>query len=192
MKLAFDLHGVIMYLMPILQKYYKEVVGFEITARDRFSFDYPDSYDPRRFGVDIANAIRTMSVEHAKPVRGSIAALTHWWGGANRLRNDIIIVTASAKSTMDANNEWLDKWLKIPYEIHSVTYQEGKIAKLKELGVTHFVDDRFKTCNDLADHLEHVYLFDAPCNRGRTTKANVTRVRSLQKAINHYEKSKCL
>jgi len=180
-RLAFDLHGVIMHLMPIMQKYYREVVGFELIETDRFNFDFPDHYKASRCGGDIARAIRTMAVPFAKPVRGSIQSLRQWKNKGNK----IVIVTASAPTTMDANNEWLKKYFSLAqdYTIHRVSHQEGKLKKLMELGITHFVDDRFKTCNELADYMTEVFLMDAPCNRGRTPKANVTRVRSLQKVI---------
>ena len=179
MKLAFDLHGVVMYLMPVMQEYFKKEVGFELIETDRFNFSYPDSYDPRRCGIDIANAIRTLAPKIAKPVHGSIPALKRWRAEGNT----ITFITASAPSTMDANMEWLDKWLGGPYQIWRVNSQDGKVKMTEDLGITHFVDDRFKTCNELAEHLEQVYLMDAPCNRGRIPKANVTRVRSLRKVF---------
>jgi uncharacterized HAD superfamily protein len=180
MKLAFDLHGVIMHLMPVMQKYFKEVLEIDLVETNRFNFDLPDSYAANRIGVDIANSIKTMAVKYAKPVYGSIPALKRWRDAGN----EILIVSATAKSTIAANCEWLTKHLGTPYRMVRTTHQEGKVKTLKELGVTHFVDDRFKTCNQLADHLEHVYLFDAPCNRGRIPKANVTRVNSLRRVFN--------
>lgn len=189
MKLAFDLHGVIMYLMPVMAKYYREEVGFELdTENDRFCFHHPEWYDPRRFGVDIARAIKTMAVPYAKPVRGSIQALNEWKARGNK----ITIITASAPSTMEANDKWLKKYYDRDgdFEIHRVSHQEGKLETIKELGVTHFVDDRFKTCNELADHLEYAYLMDAACNRGRKTKANVIRVSSLRQVIKHIDEHK--
>jgi hypothetical protein len=182
--LAFDLHGVVMNLMPVMCKYFREVVGFELDYDNpRFDFTTPDWYDRRRLGIDIAHSIRTMAAEHARPVHGSIPALKRWRDQGN----EIVFVTASAESTMKANAEWLDKWLGQPYTLVRVQSHDSKTEYLVKLGVTHYIDDRFKTCNDLADHLTHVYLFDAYCNRGRKTKANVTRVRSLRKMFNHYK-----
>ena len=183
--LAFDLHGVIMNLMPVMLKYFKEVVGFEVTETGRFSFGYPDSYDPRRFGVDIANSIKLGVATQAKPMRGSIQALEDWVYNTD---NTIVIITASAKSTMDANIEWLHKYLVVPFEIHRVAYQEKKSDTCNKLGVTHFVDDRFKTCNDLIrDGLETTYLYNSTHNEGREPDEGVVRVDNLRQAIKLYE-----
>jgi hypothetical protein len=184
MKLAFDLHGVIMHLKPVMKKYFREVIGFELSETGRFSFGYPDSYDPRRFGVDIANSIITMAPEHAKPMHGAVPALHRWMDKGNRLE----IITASAKSTMDANCEWLDKWINRKYTIHRVSWQEGKLDVCNRLGVTHFVDDRFKTCNDLVKGgLKQAYLVSAKHNEGREPDEGVVRVSGVKKAIEHYE-----
>jgi hypothetical protein len=179
--LAFDLHGVIMYTWPAFEKYYEEAVGFKLEHGDRFNFKVPYWYNKSRIGPDIAMSLQ-LYIKDMKPMRGSIQALQEW----SDKGNDIIIVTASANSTMDANKKWLDKWLNRPYVLSRVDAHEGKVKALVNLGCTHYVDDRYRTCQQLADHLKHVYLFDDIHNRGREIKENVTRVRSLRKVFNHY------
>jgi hypothetical protein len=176
--LAFDLHGVIMYVKPALRRYYAEDVGFELQETNTFNYPYPEWYDPRQFGPDIARAINKYGHE-CEPMAGSVKALR----GLYAKGIDIVIVTASAKSTMLTNKAWLDVWIKRPYIIHQVNSGLEKKGKLLELGVTHFVDDRYKTCADLVGHLKGVYLYDAVHNRGRE-QDGITRVTSLREVIN--------
>jgi uncharacterized HAD superfamily protein len=121
-------------------------------------------------------------------MHGSIQALERW----SHNGTEVLIITSSAPSTMDANCAWLDKHLRcahtlnpIPYRIIQVDYAEGKNKVCLEEGVTHYVDDRYKTCINLAKDLEQVYLYNAPYNEGRPVPDNVQRVNTLTGVINH-------
>ena len=169
-----------MNLMPEMERWFEDNRGFNPKgtpeARAKFDFSLPDWYDARQVGPDIARSIVAYAPK-AKPMKGSIQALRGWYARGN----EILIVTAAAESTMETNKNWLNKWLARPYTIERVNSKDGKIDKLLELEVTHYVDDRFRTCCELAPHLEHVYLFDATCNRGREPEfENVTRIKSLR------------
>jgi hypothetical protein len=176
--LAFDLHGVIMNIMPGMKKYFKEEVGFELIDNKQFNFDYPKWYDPRRFGPDIAAAIRKYGPA-AKGKRDSLDTLRNWIDSGG----DLLIITASAKSTMLANCDWLDTNLRKPYKIIRVNHADGKMKAIKEHGVTQFVDDRFKTMVDLAPHLEVGYLYSDTHNQGRKPPENIKRIRSLKEIL---------
>lgn len=188
MKLAFDLHGVIINLMPQMQRWFIENRGFDPKgteeAKSRFDFSLPEGYDPRQVGIDIARSIN--AYEHdAEEMPGSIKALRNFYAKGY----EILIVTAAAPSTMQANIDWLNAHLKRPYVIDRVDTSIGKLAKLQELGVTHYVDDRFRTCNELSDHLDFIYLYNAKCNMGREIqKPNVLRVFDLKEVIRHFVK----
>lgn len=183
-KMAFDLHGVVLYLFPAMAKYYKEVVGFELNHSDNFSFPYPEWYNPARFGPDIARSI-VKYAKDMKPMRGSIQALERYY---DTIQRKVIFVTASAESTMKANKEWLDKWLTVPYVIYRVDHGTGKVGMITQLNITHYIDDRFKTCMDLSKYIDTVYLYDAPYNRGRELRENIIRVSNLNQAVVHFLK----
>lgn len=176
--LAFDLHGVIMSIMPGMKKYFKEEVGFELLDNKQFNFDWPEWYDPRRFGPDIAAALRKY-IPSSRGKRDSLRVLRSWISDGNRL----IIITASAKSTMDVNRRWLDTHLRRSYDIIRTNHAEGKVKAIQEHGVTRFVDDRFKTMVDLAPYLEKGYLFSDNHNQGRKPPKNIKRVRSLSEVV---------
>lgn len=184
MKVAFDLHGVVMVVNHLIRRYYKEDLGINIDKEtNKWNFDWPESYDMRRCGIDIANAIKKYGpTTHA--AYGSLPALKQWRDRGNKIQ----FVTASADSVMPVNIAWLDKHLGQPYSISNVSMTGSKSATLKQMGVTHFVDDRFKTCRILSKILDQVYLFNAPYNIGRETAPNVMRVNTLRQMFNHMEK----
>jgi hypothetical protein len=182
MRLAFDLHGVIMSIVPEIITYYKEVLGVRIESKNRFSFLYPNTYNPKRFGPDIAAAIRERA-QFAKPMRDSIEALNYW----RDVGHDILIITATAKSTMDANIQWLKKYLGLPYTIVRTDASSGKAKPIFEYGVTHFVDDRFKTCLDLSPILTTSFIYDSLHNRREIPRSNMIRINSLYDAMHLIE-----
>lgn len=179
--IGFDLHEVIMELVAPMERWYKEVLGYELKHTDRFSYIAPEGYNPKRFGPDIARAIREVAPT-AKPMPGSIEALTLYFDITEK---PIHIVTASAPSTMDANEDFLKRNLPVPYKIYRTDYQGTKLGTIQKLELTGFVDDRFRTCNELAPHLEQVFLYNAMYNRGREPDPSVIRIDTLDDIFIH-------
>jgi FMN phosphatase YigB (HAD superfamily) len=49
--------------------------------------------------------------------------------------------------------------------VHTVHHLDSKVEICKELGITHFVDDRPKNCQELSEAGIKAYLWDVFCNR---------------------------
>ena len=81
------------------------------------------------------------------------------------LRGRVWIVSKSAPATKSTARAWL-KYHHFsettgvgPRQVHFVRDRSGKLEKCRELGITHFVDDRLKNLEVLVGHIEHLYLF---------------------------------
>lgn len=49
--------------------------------------------------------------------------------------------------------------------VYTVGHLDSKVSICRKLGITHFVDDRPKNCQELEEAWITTYLWDSPCNR---------------------------
>lgn len=66
---------------------------------------------------------------------------------------------------VELTKRWLLKNNFPANPVYSLGWGESKLAKLKELGIEYFVDDNYKTFNELNENGIACFLMDAPHNR---------------------------
>lgn len=75
------------------------------------------------------------------------------------------IVSKCGKNIQDKTMRWLEHHRFYertglrPEHVHFCRKREGKAGICKELGITHFIDDRLEVLGYLIPYVEHLYLF---------------------------------
>lgn len=140
----------------------------------KFDYPVPDGKTGKWIADEIGRAI-TYWGDKVMPYQTNLKMLERFL----EFQETIKIITARSPKTEAATKEWLYKWLDVPYELNMVGYHGEKLEHLMAAGVSVYVDDRFRTVNRLAGHLEHVFLINQPWNYGRVADNRVIRVDTL-------------
>lgn len=190
-NVGFDFDGVISDTYNIFRGHFWDAFDIDIGSwqnQRKFMFDAPGIPFEKQW-AEIQVAI--IKYQQLCPAcEGSIEALQNYH---NKRERPIYILSArEPSSTMEmVTRTWLDKHLKIPYELQLVDMSEDKRAILIDREIKYYVDDRFKTVNELADILDISFLFRQPRNFGRTiTKQNIKRVDNLTEMLEMVKNAK--
>lgn len=96
------------------------------------------------------------------------------------LQKEMFIVTARAPKTEKSTLAWCDLWIDVPHMVKTVGFHTGKLPTLMAMGIDCYVDDRYKTVQELAKgNMPYVFLLNQPWNAGRKTHMGVRRVNDL-------------
>jgi hypothetical protein len=68
---------------------------------------------------------------------------------------------------------WLDRHISGAIDLHVVDEHHEKLEVIQELGLTDFIEDRYKNCKQLADAGVTVWMPEQPWNTNRPTPAGV-------------------
>jgi hypothetical protein len=95
----------------------------------------------------------------------------------------ITICTARKRTNADVTKAWLDLHLEgIPYQCY-ISCGREKYKILVDAGVRFFVDDRYKTIDNLWGHILGPILYRRPWNQGRKREASCFQIRDLRDMI---------
>jgi phosphoglycolate phosphatase-like HAD superfamily hydrolase len=187
---AFDLDGVVMDSYEIFRKFFMQKylvdIGYNGSGNHRcfnFMASCPEIKSDKQCEQDVTDAL-ILFHDEILPIPHSIRALQAIWHFFER---PLIFITARefyGTMIMDKTRKWLDDYLEgTPYEIH---FSYEKVQFLRDHGVTHYVDDRFKYADELAPNVERYFMINSDWNFGRDPFAgNVTRIDNLLEMFHH-------
>ncbi|RKX17825.1 MAG: hypothetical protein DRP51_10210 [Candidatus Zixiibacteriota bacterium] len=176
--IAFDFDGVISDTYNIFRGHFWDVFGFAIDKEnDHYSFDLGlgrSEYYEEWWWREIPVAI-TKYQHICPPIKESIEAMTALYNSEHCIADEnILIITAREPSdaVMQVTKLWCSQNLPFPVDIEFCASSADKFEVIQRRGVTHFIDDRFKTAQVLSPVLEHSYLLNSPWNTGRVEPLN--------------------
>jgi uncharacterized HAD superfamily protein len=181
MKIGFDFDGVICDTHHIYRGHFFDCFGHVCEQphnQKQYTFDIIDNefYEPD-WWREIPVAI--VKYQHiCPPFPGAIEALKAFADSID----EICIVTAREDSdaVRQVTNLWCHQNFDFAFDIHYVGTPEDKDETLQRLGITHFVDDRFKTAVHIAEFINTSFILNQPWNRRRDkVPGNVIRIDSL-------------
>jgi len=184
--IAFDFDGVISDTYHIFRGHFWDVFGENIdTELNHKSFDMGlskfEGYEPW-WWKEIPVAI-TRYQHICPPIHNSIEAINSIYYDYDM--EYILIITAREPSdaVMQVTKLWCHQNLPFPTEIE---FSEDKLEVIKRRNVRYFIDDRFKTAQDLSSVLQYSYLLNSPWNlRDTPLNDNVIRVNTIWEMKNH-------
>jgi len=183
MKIGYDVDGTILESAPWfimhLMKYYTWSNGlrkYDEQGYELFYFADPDNFDGdwSKLNRRIAEGI-TLWQNEMSPVQGAIPAMQLLKMVTTK---DPVLITVRDDSTLPGLRRWLNKFYGAygPVSIIKVDNHEDKITACRDLGITHYVEDRYWTAHHLAENGIKVCLLDKVYNN-RPTGYNVQRCR---------------
>jgi len=178
-KIAFDLDGVVIDTFSLLRQLFIDHWSHDINPHKRFEFTVPGRTEEEVSNLWYNN-LEDITY-NSLPLNNSILYLTQIYN--NKL--PLVFITARNKKKLtDCTEAWLAKYLgDIPFKVFYIK-DKYKVKVLKALKIQYFVDDRFRTVNQVAPHIKKAYLFNHSWNLGRRAKhPNIERITSLGKIV---------
>lgn len=176
---GFDIDSVMVDTYPYARKYFLIKYGIDFKPKEHttFNFDLPDGADPMKDFEELCGDTIM------KPLGNSFDVVRKVYEITGQL---IYFVTARNPSTKLNTINNIRKYIdpRIKYEVY-FTDGKQKTKVLKNLGITYFVDDRFKTCNELAGKIDHVFCLNQPWNMGRTLDRRVIRLNKIDDLLKY-------
>ena len=179
--IGFDIDGVVADFNGIFRRVVLDEVGYDInnSPQDQFKIVIPGMSDAEVFKL-VCGTIRRFVYE-MQPYPGTPYAL---WKLYSSTREPIRFVTARRLITKEATERWLKEYIVVPSEVAYVRSAD-KCSYLKEHGFTHFVDDRYRTVQQVKQCVPHTYLMNRPWNEGRVADG-VYRINDLNDYVTDY------
>lgn len=181
MKIGYDIDGCVVNSAPFftmdVSKKYGVLPGklrqFDDDGNELFLFNLPEGFtDWDGLKNTIADSIAFWHPAMS-PVQGAIHTIYKIY--AMTLQSPVFL-TARDNRTLGPFEEWLKDPVdfRLPYNLTRVEQHADKQHVVESMGITHYVEDRYRTACELAALGLRVYLIDAPYNR-RDLPRNVTR-----------------
>lgn len=157
---AFDIDGVIADSYPPMVRGVNEVFNKNFCPDTN-----PMPYDPINHGHTDVPKEQFMQVfsdlvinGKIEPISGSMETLKDYY--FTKTKRLVFITHRTSQPIIDATNEFLNKYLGIPFELYSCHGCEKHLVA-KELDVTDFIDDHPEVIQKFVDHNMGGYLYDA-------------------------------
>ncbi len=178
--IAFDLDGVIINIFPEFRKLFLKYFHHDIVPQKKFDFNIPKK---------IANQLEVKRLwqSHLKEmtynsnlIQGSLEI--------NRFQKygKLIFITARPEGTQGYLREYLNGKLGHDNFEIVIDNSRSKLDSIKKYNLNYFVDDRFRTCLEIAPYVGKVLLFDRMWNQRRESRIkNIKRVYTMDDVINH-------
>lgn len=190
MKIAFDFDGVICDSHNAFRGHFWDIFGYNIpTFSDLKTYslgiEHCEFYEPwwwKEIPVALAR------YQHiCPPIHNSIEALEAISKQPYIEDEEIVIITAreNADAVRQVTNLWCHLNFNFNFDIHYCGTPEGKYEIFQDLGIEYYVDDRFKTCQEIIDFpsMKVAFMFNAPYNKDygdrESLKSRVYRIESL-------------
>lgn len=180
--IGFDIDGVIADFNSVFRSVILDEVGVDINDLDQTRFEiHVPGLTSRDVGDLVVKTINRF-VWDMQPYPGVIEAL---WRLYDATREPIVFVTARKLITEEATKRWLDEYVVVPYTLFNGIRSAEKAQFLGSKGFTHFIDDRFRTVQEVKEYVPYTYLMSRPWNEGREA-AGVYRTFDLNDYITDY------
>lgn len=184
MKFAFDLDGVVMNTQNILFNILEANYNFDRRRQNQHRIIIPSlSYGETE---NVIFNILMENTKHIKPLDLSISYLKIIHKRLELNDEPLIFMTARNELLKEVTDKWVEDWIDIPSAVLYVP--NSKKSKMAEkLGITHFVEDRFRNAQEISEVCNYVYLVNQRWNKGRIPKHNVKRIPDLSWIIDDIE-----
>jgi len=119
-----------------------------------------------------------------QPIKSSINALPKILEFFNQ--KYIPIITSRNKNLFNCTKEWCYNNLTVPFQLFFTDgIDADKLKIILENDIHYFVDDRFKTANDIAPFIKTSFLINYEWNFDRDVHPNVIRQNNLTQVLKH-------
>ncbi len=173
MFLGFDLDGVVADLERQLRKYFLENYSHDIDTRPRtFKIRVPGLKDSKVWDVIhefLSHQSRIPPYPEAPQVLRAFYDLSGF---------PLYFLTARKEEFREETIQWIKRNIDVPFTLEMCASGSDKCRLLPEY-ITHFVEDRLRTVNELAEAGIKTFLINRPWNQDRQTHPDVTRVNDL-------------
>ena len=161
MKFGFDIDDTIVETYPLLERKAKELFDICLPFPNNFSV-LQDNMDETTLRKLVSHCFNDLSLmEENKDCVNFIKYLYE-----NNIQNEFPFITARPDDTKEKTEEMLDNILgNITSNVKLTICKKSKIESVKEEGITHYIEDRWKYARELADNEVKVFLRLKPWNR---------------------------
>lgn len=180
-KIGFDFDGVVADTMEAFIRLVDEDYGIKVSPLEITDFMVEECLDIEQEIVDdiFGRLMRDPLGVGLQPMADAITVL-------EELAGDAPLTLITARPDVEPVAEWLECYLssKACGEIRLIATgdHDGKVAHIREMGLTHFVDDRAVTGNLLAQEKGITpIVYDQPWNAGQHTLRSVDNWLAIQK-----------
>ena len=178
--IGFDIDGVIANFHEAFRLVVIERTGVDIDVETpKYSIDIPQI--PQKELHHLYDETVNHHSNRMQPYPGSIEAL---WKLYYETREPLQFMTARNPLTAEATERWLKEYVIHPFEVQ-YTPSSQKVDLLKKQGYTHFIDDRFRTVQQVKKDIPYTFLMDRPWNQNREAEG-VYRVFELIDYVTEY------
>ena len=159
--IGFGVDGVGADFNSVFRQVILDETGYDINGgpQDKFEIEVPGLTNKDMWRL-VNKTINRYALE-MQPYPGAAEAI---WRLYDETREPIQFVTARQAITRDATERWINEYLIVPHEVASVRSKD-KCTYLKDHGFTHFIDDRYRTVQQVKQCVPYTFLMDRPWNQ---------------------------
>lgn len=159
-------------------------------------YDWSPPQPPRQFFIEFPDHISHKEIQealfymhdHMPPLRQSTYWLRrlHGEGGPFVHQPNPIIITCRNEGLRSKMITWMQKWYRCKFELFFVKRHRDKAKLIEGLGINIFVEDRFRSCVEIASisSVKRVYMIDLPHNQGRKLVNKIHPIWNLEDVFN--------
>ena len=180
-KIGFDFDGVVADTMEAFIRLADEDYAIKVSPVEITEFIVEECLDIDQEIIDdiFSRLIRDPLGVDLKPMTDAITVLEELAGSAP-------LTFITARPEVEPVAEWLDCYLDSKTfaraRLIATGDHDGKVDHIREMGLTHFVDDRAVTCNLLAKEKGITpIIYDQPWNLGKHTLNSVDNWQAIKK-----------
>ena len=182
MRIAFDIDGVVTKICPLIAGIAREL-GYELdpTSFNQYYFRFfgvPSIKETSKIMEDILDILFTQRNDEIQPYDDALLVLPRLVSILNFHQEPVMFLTARKECYRKNTMEWLKKHFHFPFMVFHAGSRK-KADFLKAHGYTHFVEDRFRTANQLATAGITPFLINRRWNFGRESVRGVLRVNNF-------------
>jgi uncharacterized HAD superfamily protein len=183
--IALDIDGVVADSITLLRSIIRYSYGIEINDHIS-SYQIPEIFPLLNMGAFFEDCLLTFShaVEPYPDAKEACQLLLE------KNSFPLIFLTARRQSLKELTKEWINQKLELPKDSFSVIMKSSfdKQNYIKNSGIEYFVEDRFRTANQIAeiDFVKKSYLINRKWNMGREAHYKVCRKYNLLSCVKDY------
>lgn len=193
-QIGYDIDGCVLNSSPFFIKALMDKYDIhDIRHKDKNGHEtfYFDLKVPSEEVSEIINYTIVKYHHIMKEVFGAKDSIRHIWS----VIGDKPIFLTARKDYYGLMDNCFHNWMQhnemlMPYIYKRVNRHRDKIEAVKELGLTHYVEDRYKNAHDLAPWLKKVYLLDTDYNDRPLMAYNIQRVYHWTEIVEDYVNDK--
>jgi uncharacterized HAD superfamily protein len=179
--LGFDIDGVVANFNEVFRQVVLDKTGIDTNHLDQSRFELKIPGQSQEEITAMVNESINRFVFEMQPYPGAVEAIWRLW---DQTREPINFITARKLITEEATKRWLDEYIIAPYTLANNIRSAEKAEYLKEHGYTHYIDDRYRTVQQVKEHVPYTFLMDRPWNQREAV--GVYRVFDLNDYVTEY------